>query len=79
MTNILTEIWNKLGFWGAWFLVGLIYTLINVLIRKIGRNDPHFDPAIVLMWMILAPLGLLALLIQQSIVLYKFLIKLYNK
>lgn len=44
---------------GYYFLVGLLYTLINVLIRKI---DADGDPLLVFVWVFVWPFCLVLLL-----------------
>lgn len=53
---------------GIYFLIGIIYTLINVLIRKIHSDDPM----LVLIWISMWPIALIVLFIH-------YLEKKYNK
>jgi cell division protein FtsW (lipid II flippase) len=69
--TIFAYIWEKMGFWGLWFLSGLIYTLINMLVRKLHKNDDFFDPWLAFSWLTLAPIMFIALIVQYFIKLYK--------
>lgn len=42
-----------------WLIVGLLYVLINVFLRKLETDDPM----LVLVWLFLWPLGILSLIV----------------
>jgi hypothetical protein len=61
---MIENIYNFFGFWGLYFLVGFIYTMINILVRKLPQKDDHFDPSLVFVWLCLPWLGIVSLIIK---------------
>ena len=51
-----------------YFIIGIIYAFINGAVRKI---DTHGDMLLPLVWIILWPVGLLALITEKVVKLFK--------
>jgi formate hydrogenlyase subunit 3/multisubunit Na+/H+ antiporter MnhD subunit len=53
---------------GAYFIIGLVYCLINGLVRKVDTDGDWLLPIV---WLTLWPLGILSLLVAGIIGIFK--------
>lgn len=56
-----------------YFIIGIIYTIINGAVRKLNTDG---DPLLTFVWVFLWPIGLLALLVYNTV---KFVKKKFKK